>query len=98
MDYNLPGSSVHRILQERILEWDAMPYSRGCFQRRGQTSGLLHLLHWQAGCLPLAPPGKPHISGLLMIIMNFFKTDFFFGSIMLKKWLLWYTVYENQEI
>ena len=22
---------------------------------------LLCLLHWQAGCLPLAPPGKPHI-------------------------------------
>ena len=22
---------------------------------------LLHLLHWQAGSLPLVPPGKPHI-------------------------------------
>ena len=22
-------------------------------------SGLLHILHWQAGSLPLAPPGKP---------------------------------------
>ena len=25
MDCNPPGSSVHRILQARILEWDAMP-------------------------------------------------------------------------
>ena len=24
MDYSLPGSSVHGILQARILEWDAI--------------------------------------------------------------------------
>ena len=29
MDYNLPGSSVHGILQARILEWVAIPFSRG---------------------------------------------------------------------
>ena len=29
MDYSLPGSSIHRILQARILEWVAMPSSRG---------------------------------------------------------------------
>ena len=28
MDYSLPGSSVHRILQARILEWVSMPSSR----------------------------------------------------------------------
>ena len=28
-DYSLPGSSVHEILQARILEWDAIPFSRG---------------------------------------------------------------------
>ena len=28
MDYSLPGSSVHGILQTRILEWVAMPSSR----------------------------------------------------------------------
>ena len=28
MDYSLPGSSVHGILQARILEWIAMPPSR----------------------------------------------------------------------
>ena len=27
MDYSLPGSSVHGILQARILEWFAMPSS-----------------------------------------------------------------------
>ena len=27
MDYSLPGSCVHVILQARILEWVAMPFS-----------------------------------------------------------------------
>ena len=26
---SLPGSSVHRILQARISEWGAIPFSRG---------------------------------------------------------------------
>ena len=29
MDHSLPGFSVHGILQERVLEWVAMPSSRG---------------------------------------------------------------------
>ena len=29
MAYSLPGSSVHGILQARILEWVAIPFSRG---------------------------------------------------------------------
>ena len=29
MDCSLPGSSVHRILQARILEWVAISFSRG---------------------------------------------------------------------
>ena len=29
MDCNLPGSSVHGILQARILEWVAIFFSRG---------------------------------------------------------------------
>jgi len=37
MDYSPPGSSVHGILQARILEWIAIPFSRGSFQPRNQT-------------------------------------------------------------
>ena len=55
-----PGSSVHGILQVRILECVAMPSSRGSSQARDQSLGLLLcLLHWQAGSLLLSPPGKP---------------------------------------
>ena len=37
MDHNLPGSSVHEILQVRILEWFAISFSRGSFLPRDQT-------------------------------------------------------------
>ena len=36
MDYTLPGFSVHRILQARILEWIAIPFSRGSSWSRDQ--------------------------------------------------------------
>ena len=34
---SLPGSSVHGILQARILEWVAISFSRGSSQSRNQT-------------------------------------------------------------
>ena len=49
MDCSPPGSSVHEILQARILEWVAISYSKGSSQPRR-----LHLLHWQADSLPLS--------------------------------------------
>ena len=36
-DYGPPGSSVHEILQVRILEWVAICVSRGSSQPRGGT-------------------------------------------------------------
>ena len=37
MDCSLPGSSVHGILQARILEWVAIPFFRGSSQPRDWT-------------------------------------------------------------
>ena len=37
VDCSLLGSSVHGILQARILEWVAIPFSRGSSQPRYQT-------------------------------------------------------------
>ena len=37
MDYSLPGSSAHGVLQARILEWVAIPFSRGSSRPRDQT-------------------------------------------------------------
>ena len=37
MDCSPPGSSVHGILQARILEWVAIPFSRKSSQPRDKT-------------------------------------------------------------
>ena len=37
VDCSLPSSSVHGILQARILEWVVFPFSRGSSQPRDQT-------------------------------------------------------------
>ena len=37
MDRSLPGSSVHEILQARILEWVTIPFSRGSSWPRDKT-------------------------------------------------------------
>ena len=37
MDYSPLGSSIHRILQARIREWVAIPFSRGSSWPRGRT-------------------------------------------------------------
>ena len=37
MDYSLPGASVHGILQVRILEWVAVPFSRRSSKPRDWT-------------------------------------------------------------
>ena len=40
IDLSPPGSSVHRISQARILEWVAMPFSRGSFWPRARPASL----------------------------------------------------------
>ena len=46
-----PGPSVHGILQARILEWIAMPSSRGCSQPRDQ----IHVSCIGVDALPIEP-------------------------------------------
>ena len=41
MNYSLPGSSVHGILQARILEWVTISFSRGIFSTQGLNLCLL---------------------------------------------------------
>ena len=69
MDCGPPGSSVHGILQARILEWVAM--LQWIFLTRGSNLSLLCLLHWQAGSLPLAPPLVEYLY-LVVILFYFF--------------------------
>ena len=54
MNCSPPGSSVHGILQERIVEWVAMPSSRGPSQSKDQTS--ISCFSWVADRLFTAEP------------------------------------------
>ena len=55
MDSSPLGSSVHGILQARILEWVAMPFSREFSQHRDQTPGFPHYRQ----VLTTKPPTAP---------------------------------------
>ena len=52
------GSSILGIFQARLLEWVAISFSRESSQPRDRTHVSWILLYWQAGSLPLPPPGK----------------------------------------
>ena len=56
MDCSPPGSSVHGILQARILEWVAISFSRGSSPPSHQP----RILHWKADSLLLSHLGSPH--------------------------------------
>ena len=47
MDYSPPGSSVYGILQARILEWVAMPSSRGSSQPRDWSQVTAFFTVWR---------------------------------------------------
>ena len=60
MDCSPPGSSVHGILQARILEWVTLPSSRGSSWPRDQTH--ISWVSWIAGrFFTTEPPQKPQI-------------------------------------
>ena len=56
MDCSLPGSSVHGIFLARILQWVAIPFSRGSSQPRDRT----RISSIAGGFFTSEPLGKPH--------------------------------------
>ena len=60
MDCSLLGSSIHGILQTRILEWVAVPFSRGSSHSRDRTQVPLIAGRF----LPSEPPEKPKNTGV----------------------------------
>ena len=65
MDYSPPSSSVHVILQARILEWVAMPSSRGTVPTKGLKLHLQSLLHCRQILYPLSYRGSPMLRCLV---------------------------------
>ena len=63
----------HGILQARILEWVAFPFSRGSCQPRDQTQ----VSHIVGRSLPAEPQGKPKNTGvgILSLLQQIFPTQ-----------------------
>ena len=59
MDYSPPGSSVHGILQARVLEWVAISSSRGSSPHPGTEPAFSCDSYMAGGSLPTEPPGSP---------------------------------------
>ena len=69
MDYSTPGSSVHGILQARILQWVAVPSSRGSSPPRDRPRV------WCASCIAgrffaAEPLGKPDFLSLTARLLS----------------------------
>ena len=66
MGSSLPGSSIHGILQARIMEWAAMPSSRGSphpeIEPRYPTLA--------GGFFTTAPPGKPLVIVIAIVLLR----------------------------
>ena len=61
MNCSPPGSSVHGVLQARILEWIAVFLLQGIFLTQGLIPGLRHCMQ----TLPTEPPGKEiHVNNI----------------------------------
>ena len=70
MDYSPPGASAHGILQTRILNWVAMPSSRG-LSDPGIKPTFPVSPALQADSLPLSPLGSPFYFSTLLYIWKF---------------------------
>ena len=75
VDCRLPVSSVHGILQARILEWVAISSSRGSSQPRDRTC-VSCVSYWQVDSLPLSHLGSSgKVSGWPRSSFELFHTN-----------------------
>ena len=74
MDCSLPVSPVHEIPQARILEWVAIPFSRGSSQSRDQT------IFWTQNP---SSPGPSHTYSLTKVVTYhfYFHNNYFLSTI-----------------
>ena len=83
MDYSSPGSSVHGILQARILEWISISVSRGSSQPRDWTcifytggQSLFHSATWE-----VILKGKITINSTLQSSICFVTVHFYLRNV-----------------
>ena len=79
MDCSLPGSSVHGILQARILEWDAISFSRASSWPRDQTPVSMLACRFFTICVTMDVPTSM-IGSTFKVFVSSRSFFFFFGK------------------
>ena len=78
MDCSPPGSSIHGIFPGRVLEWVAMPSSRGSSHPSDQWN--LGLLHHRQTLYHLSYPGRPIVlQNAINFLLSVFQIAFYFA-------------------
>ena len=91
MDCSQPGSSVHGILQARILEWVAIPFSRGYSDPRIEPGSPA----LQADSLPSEPTGRPNS---ILHKCNYFDLCYFTAKTLKLPYRSVYCLYRKQVV
>ena len=80
MDCSLPGSSIHGIFQARVVEWVAMPFSRGASHPSDRWN--LGLLHHRQTLYHLSYRGRPIVlQNATDFLLSVFQIAFYFAFI-----------------
>ena len=89
VQFNPMDYTVHGILQARILECLAFPFSRGSSQPRDPTL--------QADSLPAEPQGKPKYTGVgsLSLLQQIFPTQELNQGLLHCRWILYQLSYQG---
>ena len=91
-----PWTIVHGILQVRILEWVAFPFSRGSSQPRDWTQ----VSRTGGGFLPAEPQGKPKNTGVhtLSLLQWIFPTQDWTRVSCICRWILYQLSYQGMMV
>ena len=97
MDCSPVGSSVHRILQTRILEWGLPCSPSGDLPNPGTEPRSPAL---QADSLPAGPQGKPKNTGMggLSLLQRIFLTQELNWGLLHYRWILYQLSYQGIPI
>ena len=87
---------VHGILQARILEWVAFPFSRGSSQPRDRTQVVSIL---QSALQTDSLPGKPknNVAGSLFLLQEIFPTQESNWGLLHCRWILYQLSYQGRQ-
>ena len=93
MDSSSPGSSVHGILQAKILEWVVTPSLQGSFLTQGSNLRLLCLLYWQVCCVFFTTSTLWEAPKALYEVQNYYSMNTTTSCLTCKNW--WYGLRES---